>query len=178
MTSRLYRKLRRFRRQEKGTAAVEFSIVFPIVLFLFLWAVELGLLMTKQVMLEFAMDVAMRELRLGQMENPDSDSLKERICDNAKIIATCRDTIMIEMNPIDTATWEMPTIPVTCRDREEEVQPVVSFNAGMENEIMLVRACVIVEPLFPGTGIGAMLDKDALGGYGMAAISAFVNEPS
>lgn len=178
MTSRLHSTLRHLRREETGTAAVEFSIVFPIVLFLFMWAVEIGLLMTKQVMLEFSMDVAMRELRLGQMENPDADTLKQRICANARIISTCQETIMIEMNPIDTATWELPAVPVSCRNREEEIEPVVSFNPGVQNEIMLVRACVIVEPLFPGTGIGAMLQKDALGGYGMAATSAFVNEPT
>lgn len=178
MTSRFHRALRRFTRHELGTAAVEFTLSFPLVLFMFIWAVELGLLMTKQVMLEFAVDVAMRELRLGRMENPDSDTLKEDICDNAKIIGTCRDTIMIEMTPINTTTWVMPATPVTCVDREEDVQPVVTYNPGTQNQIMLVRVCVIVEPLFPGTGIGAMLNKDQDGGYGMAALSAFVNEPS
>lgn len=178
MIRRMGKAFRRFGREERGTASVEFALSFPIVLFLFIWAVELGLLMTKQVMLEFAMDVAMRELRLGRMEDPSADGLKERICDNAKIIGTCRDTIMIEMTPIDTTTWEMPATPVTCVNREEEIQPVVTYNPGAQNQIMLVRACVIVEPLFPGTGIGAMLHKDPAGGYGMAALSAFVNEPS
>lgn len=178
MSNRLIICLRRFRRDEEGIASVEFALMFPVVLGLFLFAVELGLLMTKQVMLEFAMDVAMRDLRLGRMEDPSSDILKDEICDRAKIIGDCRDTIMIEMRPIDTNTWVMPAAPVSCVDREEELQPVVTYNPGAQNQIMLVRACVIVEPLFPGTGLGAMLDLDANGGYGMAAISAFVNEPS
>lgn len=178
MIRKLSEALRRFGKREDGVASVEFALAFPMVLYLFFFAVELGLIMTKQVMLEFAMDVAMRDLRLGRMENPSSDVLKEDICERAKIISDCRQTIMIEMRPIDTNTWVLPPTPVSCRDREEDIQPVVTYNPGAQNQIMLVRACVIIEPLFPGIGVGARLHLDAQGGYGMAALSAFVNEPS
>jgi Flp pilus assembly pilin Flp len=171
-------RLREFRRNEDGVAAVEFTLVFPIVLFMFVWAVELGLLMTKQVMLEHALDVTMRNLRLGVLPDPTTDTLKREICNRARIIGECESTITIELNPINTTNWQMPNTSVSCVNRDEDIVPVVSFNLGVQNEIMLVRACVIVEPLFPGTGIGAMLQKDAAGGYGMAAVSAFVNEPS
>lgn len=171
-------RLREFRRNEDGIAAVEFTLVFPIVLFMFFWAVELGLLMTKQVMLEHALDVTMRNLRLGVLVDPTPDTLKREICNRARIIGECHDTITIELNPISTATWQMPSTAIRCVNRDEEIAPVVSFNLGAQNEIMLVRACVIVDPLFPGTGIGAMLPKDSSGGYRMAAVSAFVNEPS
>lgn len=171
-------RLRNFRRNEDGVAAVEFTLVFPIVLFMFVWAVELGLLMTKQVMLEHALDVTMRNLRLGVLVDPTSSTLKREICNRARILGECHDTITIEMTPIDTTAWAMPAESVRCVDRDQNIEPVLAFNLGVQNEIMLVRACVIVEPLFPGTGIGAMLQKDATGGYGMAAVSAFVNEPS
>ena len=178
MKKLLRRRLCAFGREDDGIAAVEFALLFPFVFFLFIWAVELGIFMTKSVMLEHALDVAMRDLRLGRMVNPTTDTLKDAICDRARILGGCRDTIMIDLQPIDTTTWIMPAEPVACRDREEELQPVVSFDLGGQNEIMLVRACVIVEPLFPGVGLGARLQLDAQGGYGMAATSAFVNEPS
>ena len=178
MSMRLIHTLHRFRRREDGIASVEFALMFPVVLGLFLFAVELGLLMTKQVILEFATDVAMRDLRLGRMVDPSSDALKDEICERAKIISGCRGNIMIEMRPIDTTTWQLPAAPVSCVDREEDIQPVVTYNPGTQNQIMLIRACVIVTPLFPGTGLAAMLDLDEFGGYGMAAVSAFVNEPS
>lgn len=178
MTWSLLARLREFRRKEDGVAAFEFTLVFPVVLFMFIWAVELGLIMTKSVMLEHALDVTMRNLRLGVLENPTADRLKQEICDRARIIAECRETITIELQPISTENWIMPAEPVACVDRDEDIEPVVSFNMGAQNEIMLVRACVIIEPNFPGTGIGAMLQKDGDGGFGMAAVSAFVNEPS
>ncbi len=178
MITNLRKRLGLFRRQEDGIAAVEFALFFPVVMGMFIFATEMGLLMTKSVMLEFALDTTIRQLRLGQFENPTSDLLKDTICDRARIIGNCRDTIMIELQPINTDVWALPAAPVSCVDREEVIQPVVAFNMGAQSEIMLVRACVIVEPLFPGTGLGASLDLDADGGYGMAAISAFVNEPS
>jgi Flp pilus assembly pilin Flp len=178
MTRRFRNRLRAFGREEEGLAAVEFAISFPFIFLLFIFAVELGLIMTKSVMLEHAVDMAMRDLRLGRMENPSSETLKDEICDRLAIINDCRSNIMIELQPINTATWAMPNQPISCVDRDEEIQPVVSFTLGQQNQIMLVRACVLVEPLFPATGIGALLPKDAQGGFGMAAYSAFVNEPS
>lgn len=178
MTRNMRKKLRAFGREEEGLAAVEFAISFPFIFLLFIFAVELGLIMTKSVMLEHALDMTMRDLRLGRMEDPTSDKMKDDICDQLAIIDDCRDNIMIELQPINTNTWAMPNQPVSCVDRDEEIQPVVSFTLGQQNQIMLVRACVLVEPLFPATGIGALLPKDTQGGFGMAAYSAFVNEPS
>lgn len=178
MIRKLRMKLRAFGRDDEGIAAVEFAMSFPFIFLLFIFAVELGLIMTKTVMLEHSLDMAMRDLRLGRMENPTSDKLKDEICDRLAIIDNCRSQIMIELQPINTNNWVMPNQPVSCVDRDEEIQPVVSFTLGQQNQIMLVRACVLVEPLFPATGIGALLPKDSQGGFGMAAYSAFVNEPS
>jgi len=178
MTRGIRERLRVFRRDEDAVVAVEFALLFPFIFFLFIWAVELGILMTKSVMLEFAVDVAMRDLRLGRVEDPDPEKLRDAICARARILRNCHDTIMLDMQPIDTDVWALPARNVECRNRDAILQPAVTFTPGQQNEIMLVRACVIVEPLFPGTGIGAMLPKDQGGGFGMVAFSAFVNEPT
>jgi len=177
MTSRMHRYLRAFGREEKGTAAVEFALLFPWVFFMFIWAVELGLLMTKSVMLEHAVDVAMRDIRLGNMANPTSDSLKDSICDRARIISGCRATIMLDLQPVSGSTWVLPPRTAACRDRSLPIQPVVSWTLGQTNDLMIVRACVLVSPLFPGTDIGRMLVKDANGELGMTAITSYVTEP-
>ena len=66
---------------------------------------------------------------------------------------------------------------MNCIDRTEEVEPVINFNPGARSEIMFVRACVIVDPIFPGTGIGALLPVDRRGGYAIVTQRAFMNEP-
>lgn len=85
--------------------------------------------------------------------------------------------MLIELTPLNPATWEMPTSGTPCVDRQEEITPFVNFAAGTENEIMLVRACVIVDPIFATSGFGAKLDRLPGGGFQMTASSAFVNEP-
>jgi hypothetical protein len=47
---------------------------------------------------------------------------------------------------------------------------------GGQNQLMLVKACAIFNPIFPSTGLGLQLVRDD-GGYAVTAFSAFVNEP-
>ena len=65
-----------------------------------------------------------------------------------------------------------------CADRTQTIDlDAPSFSQGNRSDILFVRACVIVDPLFPGLGLGLQLPKDASGGFQMIAFSAFVNEP-
>ena len=51
------------------------------------------------------------------------------------------------------------------------------YQDGQQNDVMLVRICVAQDAMFPTTGIGLGLPKNA-GGYGLVAVTAFVIEPS
>lgn len=178
MMSRLRKLFRPFRKDERGLASVEFALFFPVYLGMFFWAAELGIITIKSVMLDHALDVSMRDLRLGLMENPTQDSLKESICARASIIGNCEDQMMIELQAVSTTTWAMPQTPVTCVNNDEEIQPVVAFAPGRQQELMLVRACIVVPVLFPNMIFGRQLFRDSSGGIGIASISSFVNEPS
>ena len=48
---------------------------------------------------------------------------------------------------------------------------------GVGNQLMVVRACYVVEPLFPLSGAGLGLTRDASGGYQIIAASGYVAEP-
>jgi hypothetical protein len=85
--------------------------------------------------------------------------------------------IAINMQRIDTATFAMPTIAAGCVDHALPIDPLTTINTGEGNQIMLMRVCVIQDPVFPTTGIGLRLPKDSSGGYGLLAATAFVNEP-
>ncbi|NUB44154.1 pilus assembly protein [Fertoebacter nigrum] len=174
---RFMRRLGRGFRCENGSATVEFVLTVPVLFTIFMASFESGLLMTRSILLEQAVDRTMRELRLGHLPNATHDSLKTEICDRTVILANCAGSILIELVPVNTNTWVMPTTTTTCADRSDEIQPVTTFTQGGENNIMLVRVCVIQDPIFPTTGIGLALPKDGSGGYGLLAASAFVNEP-
>lgn len=178
MIRRIRNIFRPFRRDERGLASVEFALFFPVYLGMFFWAAELGIITIKSVMLDHALDVTMRELRIGMIENPTREGLKDDICARARIIGNCQDQMMLELRPVSTQTWAMPARPVTCVDNDADIQPSVDFNLGQQQQLMLVRACIVVPVLLPGMIFGRQLFTDASGGIGIASISSFVNEPS
>jgi hypothetical protein len=176
----LRRRLARFARGETGTAAVELVITLPTVMFLFIASAESGLYMTRLIMLDRAVDMTMRDLRLGLLDNPTSLELKQEICSHTSILPDCVDALRLELVPVSTVTWNFPTGRVGCVDRDEEIQEATAFNPGVDNELMLVRACMIQDAMFPGAQIGEGLayDGDEAGGYALISINAFVNEPT
>jgi len=175
---RLFTRLARAFKREDGTAAMEFVLAVPLLITIFMASFESGLLMTRSIMLEQSVDMTMRELRLGHYTLPDAALLKKEICKRTVIFKDCSTNIMIEMTRISTASWALPTAGVKCIDRSEDIQPVVALQIGQQNDIMLIRVCVVQDALFPTTGIGLGLPKDGHGGYGVTAVSAFVTEPS
>lgn len=190
MIGALARRLRRFRRSEDGgTSTVEFVILFPAFLAVFLSSFESGLMMVRNVMLERGVDIAVRELRIGMPIPPSYMEFRERICEEVIIFADCMDVVEVILVPIDTAAWDMPNDPTDCT--YEGVDPVTltpletpNYDEGENNELMIVQVCGLFTPLFPGTIFGMQMPKfdpedsadDAK--YALVVTSAFVNEPS
>jgi TadE-like protein len=168
---------RAFRREE-GTSTVEFVLCIPAFMGIFMMSFESGMFMTKSVLLDRAVDLTVRDLRLGHIANPTSAVLKQEICAKTVILSECESSIMLELVPISQTTWAMPATSVTCIDRDAPIQPLITMDVGSNNEIMLVRVCVLVDALFPTTGLGEKLVMGPHGEIGMIAVSAFVNEPS
>lgn len=172
------RRFLRLRRAEEGNATIEFVILFPIFMVLFLSAFEIGLLMVRQVMLDRATDIAVRALRIGEWDNPTHDNLKSFICDQALILPDCKENMLIELSPVSKTTWApLPEGP-TCVDKSAEIQPVVNFEVGIQHELMMVRVCALQKPLAPLTGLGLRLPRQDADHYALVSLSAFVNEPS
>ncbi|MEZ5796379.1 MAG: TadE/TadG family type IV pilus assembly protein [Paracoccaceae bacterium] len=119
LRSRIFRA---FRRQD-GTATIEFVLMVPIVLTIFMASIEAGFYMTKHVMMERGLDIVMRDLRLGKLGAVDHNSLRQKICAASLIMSDCESILKVEMRPVSTATFEMPSTPATCIDRGEETEP-------------------------------------------------------
>lgn len=175
--SRLWRSARR----ENGTASMEFVLVVPAVLMLFMASIEAGVLMTRFIMLEQALDMTMRDLRLGKITAASSAEMyvkiKDEVCKRTIMLKDCETTINLELQPVSTTTWSFPTSRVGCINRADNIKPPINFNPGAAHQVMLVRVCVPQDAVFPTTGIGLNLPKDSGGAYGLVAASAFVNEP-
>lgn len=184
------RLLSRFRRDESGTWTMEFVMIFPVFMLLLFAAFESGWMMTRYVLFERSVDLAVRDLRIGTpppLASGAADTTENRyiafrksICDKTDFIENCEDRIRIELQPVSMDTWG-PLDPTTeCRNIEEPMDPVSSINfvGGGNNELMMVRVCALYRPIFPTTGLAMSLRYNARNDYALVYTTAYVNEPS
>jgi len=173
MFSRIFNRTK----SEDGNASVEFVLSVPVFLLLFVSIFELGMAMTRLTMLEHGLDVAMREVRLSTGEDVTHNEIRDLICDEAGMLKDCKSSLAVEMVTIDTDTWQMPSEFAACVNRAGQASPVVAWENGRQSDVMFIRACFVVDPMFPTLGLGAILETDHTGGMFLVASSAFSQEP-
>ncbi|NNE86710.1 MAG: pilus assembly protein, partial [Silicimonas sp.] len=173
----LAKKLRRLGLNESGAATVEFVIVFPFFVGIFLSAFEVAMMNIRAVMMERAMDLTVREIRLSSGADLDYDTVLANVCAQTTIIPDCENVLRIELQAVDRANFAGIQNRPDCVKRNQPIQPLVRFKNGVENELMLIRICAVIDPFFPGIGVGRSMPLDESGGYQVIASSAFVNEP-
>lgn len=175
--SSLLAHMRRFRLAEAGTATLEFILVFPPTILLLMSGAEAGLLNLQNVMLERGLDIAMRDVRIHPTKARTHPQVIKALCDAAIIIPDCRKSVVVEMRAVSRDDWKLIDPQITCADRKEKIQPEKGFKPGQPTDLMMVRACLKLRPIFPTTGLGLMMPKDANGDYASIAATTFVNEP-
>jgi Flp pilus assembly protein TadG len=177
MSRALTRRLRRFHGSEDATATLEFAIVFPFFISLFLSSVELGLITFQHSMLERGLDMAVRDVRLGTGTNPTAEDIKDGVCYYAGVLPDCDTNLRLEMVTVDPRNFTPPPARADCTDQSEDPRPLRNFVHGGANQMMMLRACYVFSPIFPTAGLGAQLVTDGAGNAAMTATSAFVQEP-
>ncbi|MEM8730705.1 MAG: pilus assembly protein, partial [Pseudomonadota bacterium] len=138
---------------------------------------DLGFVSIRHGMLESAMDQVVRDIRLGTGTAPQHDEIKAQICELAGFIDDCSTSLRLEMIQVDPQNWQAPPARADCTDTSEEVSPVRTFVNGLDNELMIMRACAKVDPVFATFGLGENLVKDGAGQYALVSSTAFVQEP-
>lgn len=176
--------LRTFLKDDSGAATIEFLFVFPILFTIFTASFESSMYMARYVMFERAVDLTVRQLRLRTMVNPTHELLKETICRNGMLIESvteCKQSMKIWMQPIDTGTFAMTAPPRSCVDKSQPIDtdepPATQYALGVENEIMLLRICMKINPVFPTTAVSVKMPVEDDGSVVMLVTSTFVNEP-
>ncbi len=164
-------------RREDGTATIEFVLILPVFLTIFMASFETGLMMVRQTLLERALNITVRELMLGHFTSPTHDDIRDDICANAVMLPDCAASLKVSLERVSMTTWNLPTDEVVCRDRASTVNPPTRLDVTAPRELMLIRICARADAIFPTTGVAAGLEKDGQGGYRLIAMSAFVNEP-
>jgi Flp pilus assembly pilin Flp len=168
--------LRRFKRDENGNAVVEFALLVPIFIFFMMAAVEVGMMSIRNTMLERGLDQTVRWIRLNTGAAPTHNELKQMICAQ-EVVPDCMENLQLEMVRRDIRNWQALPTEVSCTDRALDVQPMANLSFGMDNELMILRACAKYEPIFPSTWFTNELTLDESGDARLIAMTAFVQEP-
>lgn len=172
---------RRFSRDESGTTSLEFVLVFPVFFGMFLMTYESGMISARHVMLERGVDITIREVRIGALA-PDRDRLRDRICEIALIIPDCASQLAIEMIQRNPMAWVAVNPRVQCVNRGDvDADPPDVDDIG-NNELMILRACLRIDPFLPTSGIGKAIVQNnsgsaADGSHALVSMGAFVVEP-
>jgi len=158
--------------------SVEFVIIFPLIFGIFLTSVDLSIMMLRQVALDRALDIATRELRLGQIGEDDIDLFRESVCDNTMLTPTCLETITVELRPVEPSEFATLDRRAQCVDRQTNFAPVLEFNPGSQGqELMMVRVCTVSNPFITLNAFLLSSPRGPNDDFRSEAISVFVNEP-
>ncbi|HKL07076.1 MAG TPA: TadE/TadG family type IV pilus assembly protein [Roseovarius sp.] len=170
-------RIARMRGEETGSASVEFVIMFPIFFLFMLFSLELGIVTYRHALLERALDLTVRGVRLTTGEEWQHDDIKTGLCKVSLLGSTCMNDLKLEMKKTDIRNYAGLDPQADCTDKSETVAPVYKFTNGDSNDLMLIRACLKYDPLFPGTVFGKAINKDSSGQGMIVSVSAFVQEP-
>ncbi|RPE72011.1 TadE-like protein [Pacificibacter maritimus] len=178
LCERFTRCFKTYAARDDGSSTIEFSIIFPLFMFILMGGYEVGYYTVSSATLDRGLDMAVRDVRLGRMQTVDIATLKSTVCDYSSYVRDCEENIHIALEPVNADDFVAPKSYAQCKDRKAKVEPATVFKDGAENELMLVRACVLVDPIFPTTWLGAHLQRSEGSGYAMVSTAGFVNEPN
>ncbi|PIE11900.1 MAG: hypothetical protein CSA72_01950 [Rhodobacterales bacterium] len=178
------RRFARLRRDVRGTYAMSLMVLMPLIGIIMGFAGDLGISLTRQVMLERAVDVQARSIRLGLRPADDYAGLRKAICETARIIPECETRLKLQLKAMSPYSWESIGATPDCESlKEVTYTEPKEFDTAQGNQLVVLRVCAVVEPFMPGYGVGGALvrtsDPDAPNRfYQVMATTAFVKEPS
>lgn len=177
------RRLGALRRDRKGNATIQVVMMVPLLIAVSSIGFELGMITLRQAMMDRAVDLEVRSIRVGTRSSSDYEGLRTAICERAMIIPECEQRMKLELVAMDPYTWETPQAEPDCEALDKvTVTDPRQFDDVTGGQLVVLRACAVVQPIFPGMHLGARLLSRPDGGrnvfFQIEARSAFVREPT
>ena len=166
---------RRWRRDERGSAAVEFAVIAPVFFFLMFVIAETALVFIAEQVLDNAVFETARLIRTGQVQQGgmSEDDFKNEVCDRVSIFINCDSSnFYLDVQSYPTFTAMSVASPL---DDEDNFNDAAAFEFGAPNEIVVVRAYY----QWPTNQIfGSLSLKNLSNGKRLiGSFAAFCNEP-
>jgi Flp pilus assembly protein TadG len=174
-------RCRVWRRDERGSAAIEFAIIAPVFFFLMFVIAETALVFIAEQVMDNAVFETARLIRTGQVQGPPPMStadFKTQICNRVSVFissASCNGPGFYlevkQFNAYGDMVTNNPTI-----DADGEFQDPGSFQFGQSNSIIMVRA-YYQWPTFKIFGPLSLSSQGLNGKRLIGSFAAFRNEP-
>jgi Flp pilus assembly protein TadG len=166
--------LRRFRRNRRGSAAVEFALVAPIFFALLFAIIEVAMVFFASQVLETVTQDAARMIMTGQAQNLTytQTQFKNYVCGQVSTFFDCQGGIYIDVENYPAFTGVTIADPL---DGNGNFVNNMKYCPGQDGDIVVVRL-FYQWPLFV-TGLGFNLSNMSGGKRLLSATAAFKNEP-
>jgi Flp pilus assembly protein TadG len=166
--------LRRFRRNHRGSAAVEFALVAPIFFGLLFAIIELAMVFFASQVLETATQDSAREIMTGQAQtaNFTQAQFKNLVCSKLVVMFDCVNGVSIDVQSYSAFGSVNIADPI---DASRNFVPPNNYLPGGPGDIVVVRL-FYQWPLFV-IGLGFNIANLSGSKRLLTATAAFQNEP-
>lgn len=166
--------LRRFRRNRRGSAAVEFALVAPIFFAVLFAIIELALVFFASQILETVTQDTARLIMTGQAQNASytQTQFKNAVCARLIVMFDCVNGVSIDVKNYPTFATVDITDPI---DSGKNFVAPNNYLPGGPGDIVVVRL-FYKWPLFV-TGLGFNIANIGTNQRLLTATAAFQNEP-
>jgi Flp pilus assembly protein TadG len=171
--------LRRFRRNRRGSAAVEFALVAPVFFALLFAIIETGIVFFAGQVLETIAQDSARTILTGQAQTNGyalADFKKNVVCTPlANVLFDCTNGIYIDVKSYPPGSFASVTFNDQIDSSNNFVSNNLQYSPGGRGDIVVVRL-FYQWPLFV-TGLGYNIANLAGSKRLLTAAAAFQNEP-
>jgi Flp pilus assembly protein TadG len=166
--------LRRFRRNRRGSAAVEFALVAPVFFALLFAIIETAIVFFAGQVLETVTQDSARMIMTGQAQTGGytQAQFKTYVCGKISVLFDCVNGIYVDVKSYPGFSSVSINDPI---DASKNFVPPNNYSAGGPGDIVVVRL-FYQWPLFV-TGLGYNISNLAGSKRLLSATAAFRNEP-
>ncbi len=170
----LKKALRRFRRNRRGSAAVEFALVAPVFFALLFAIIETAMVFFASQVLETVTQDSARMIMTGQAQTAayTQAQFKTYVCGKISVLFDCTNGIYIDVQSYSSFTSVKIVDPI---DSGKNFVNNMQYSAGGPGDIVVVRL-FYQWPLFV-TGLGYNISNLTGSKRLLSATAAFRNEP-
>jgi Flp pilus assembly protein TadG len=166
--------LRRFRRNRRGTAAVEFALVAPIFFAVLFAIIELALVFFASRILETVTQDSARLIMTGQAQTASltAEQFKTAVCGKLTVMFDCSNGVSIDVRSYPSFAGVNIAEPI---DSSKAFKNDMKYCPGKDGDVVVVRL-FYPWPVFV-TGLGFDLTNMVGSKRLLTASAAFQNEP-